>query len=40
MVALEGYSESGPAEQLMVKCGLTPERVQEAAEKAISRKAN
>jgi transketolase len=38
MVALQGYSESGPAEQLMVKCGLTPERVQAAAEAAIERK--
>ena len=38
MVALQGYSESAKAEELMVKCGLTPEKVKEAALKAISRK--
>lgn len=38
MVALQGYSESARAEELMVKCGLTPEKVKEAALKAISRK--
>ena len=38
MVALQGYSESARAEELMVKCGLTPEKVREAALKAISRK--
>ena len=38
MVALQGYSESARAEELMVKCGLTPEKVKEAALKAIRRK--
>ena len=38
MVALQGYSESGKAEELMVKCGLTPERVKQAAENALRRK--
>ena len=38
MVALQGYSESARAEELMVKCGLTPEKVKEAAQKAINRK--
>ncbi len=38
MVALQGYSESAPADELMVKCGLTPEKVKEAALKAIARK--
>ena len=38
MVALLGYSESGKAEELMVKCGLTPEKVKEAALRAVSRK--
>ena len=38
MVALQGYSESARAEELMVKCGLTPEKVRDAALKAISRK--
>lgn len=38
MVALQGYSESGRAEELMVKCGLTPEGVKAAAEKALKRK--
>lgn len=38
MVALQGYSESGKAEELMVKCGLTPEKVKEAALRAVSRK--
>ena len=38
MVALQGYSESAKAEELMVKYGLTPEKVKEAALKAISRK--
>ena len=38
MVALQGYSESARAEELMVKCGLTPERVRDAALKAIARK--
>ena len=39
MVALHGYSESGRAEELMEKCGLTPVAVQKAAEAAIRRKA-
>ena len=38
MVALQGYSESAKAEELMVKCGLTPEKVKDAALKAVSRK--
>ena len=38
MVALQGYSESGKAEELMVKNGLTPEGVRNAAEKALKRK--
>ena len=38
MVALQGYSESGKAEELMVKCGLTPEKVKAAALRAVSRK--
>ena len=38
IVALQGYSESARAEELMVKCGLTPEKVRDAALKAISRK--
>ena len=39
MVALEGYSESARAEELMVKCGLTPEKVKDAALRATARKA-
>ena len=38
MVALQGYSESAKAEELMVKCGLTPEKVKDAALKAVARK--
>jgi transketolase len=38
MVALRGYSESGSAQELMVKCGLTPEKVEKAAQKALERK--
>ena len=38
MVALQGYSESARAEELMVKCGLTPEKVRDAAVKAVGRK--
>lgn len=38
MVALQGYSESARAEELMIKCGLTADKVKEAALKAISRK--
>jgi transketolase len=38
MVALQGYSESAKAEELMVKYGLTPEKVKEAALKVVSRK--
>ncbi|MCH7606792.1 MAG: transketolase family protein [Chloroflexi bacterium] len=37
-VALEGYSQSGKAEELMELCGLTPEGVKEAAERALRRK--
>ena len=38
MVALQGYSESGKAEELMEKAGLTPKAVKQATERAISRK--
>ncbi|MBM3942565.1 MAG: transketolase family protein [SAR202 cluster bacterium] len=38
MVALEGYAESAPAQELMVKYGLTPQRVADAAQRAIKRK--
>ena len=38
MVALQSYSESGRAEELMEKAGLTPKAVKQAAERAISRK--
>ncbi len=38
MVALEGYSESAKAEELMVKCGLTPEGVKRAALAVLGRK--
>lgn len=38
MVALEGYAESGTAQELMVKYGLTAQRVQEAAQRAVGRK--
>ena len=38
MVALQGYSESARAEELMVKYGLTPEKVKEAALKVVGRK--
>ena len=38
MVALQSYSESGRAEELMEKAGLTPKAVKQAAEQAVSRK--
>ena len=38
MVALPGYSESGKAEELMEKCGLTPAGVKDAAERVLRRK--
>ena len=38
MVALHGYSESGTANELMAKAGLTPEAVRDAAKRAIQRK--
>ena len=38
MVALRGYSESGTANELMAKAGLTPESVRDAAKRAIQRK--
>ena len=38
MVALQGYGESAKAEELMVKYGLTPEKVKEAALKVVGRK--
>lgn len=38
MIALHGYSESGKAEELLVRLGLTPERVSESAQKVLRRK--
>lgn len=38
LVALRGYTESGTAQELMVKCGLTPEKVEQAARRALERK--
>ncbi len=38
MVALPGYGESGKAEELMEKCGLTPEGVKDAADRLLRRK--
>ncbi len=38
MVALQGYTGSGKADELMARSGLSPERVQAAAEKALRRK--
>lgn len=38
IVALQGYAESGKAEELMQKTGLTAEGVCQAAERALSRK--
>ena len=38
MVALQGYAVSGKAEELMVRCGLSPEHVRAAAEAALRRK--
>ena len=38
MVALRGYSPSGKAEELMVRCGLSPEHVKAAAEAVLERK--
>ena len=37
-VALSGYSESGRADELMAKAGLTPEAVRDAAKRALKRK--
>ena len=37
-MALQGYSESAKAEELMVKYGLTPGKVKEAALKVVGRK--
>ena len=39
MVALHGYSESGKADELMVKCGLTADAVRRAGLAALKRKA-
>ena len=39
MVALSGYSESGKADELMVKCGLTADAVRRAGLAALKRKA-
>ena len=38
MVALHGYTSSGPANELMAKNGLTAEGVEQAAQRAINRK--
>jgi transketolase len=38
MVALQGYAVSGKAEELMVRCGLSPEHVRAAADAVLSRK--
>ena len=38
MVALQGYAVSGKAEELMVRCGLSPEHVRAAGEAALRRK--
>ena len=38
MVALHGYTPSGPANELMAKNGLTPDGVEQAARRAIARK--
>ena len=38
MVALRGYSESGTANELMAKAGLTAEAVRDAAKRAVQRK--
>jgi len=38
MVALQGYTESGKAEELMLKCGLSADNVRKAAERALRRK--
>ncbi|MEK7806573.1 MAG: transketolase C-terminal domain-containing protein [Chloroflexota bacterium] len=38
IVALQGYSESGKAEELMLKCGLSADNVRKAAERALRRK--
>ena len=38
IVALQGYAESGKAEELMAKSGLTPEGVRQAAERSLTRK--
>ena len=38
MVALQGYAQSGKAEELMIRCGLSAEHVRAASEKAYNRK--
>ena len=38
IVALQGYSESGKAEELMARSGLSPEHLRAAAEKVLRRK--
>ena len=38
MVALKAYAESGKAEELMAKAGLTPEGVRQAAQRVLDRK--
>ena len=38
MVAIHGYTGSGKGEELMIECGLTPENLMEAAQRAVRRK--
>ena len=38
MVAIQGYSPSGKAEELMVRCGLSADHVRAAAQEVLSRK--
>ena len=38
MVAITGYTGSGKGEELMKECGLTPENLMEAAQRAVRRK--
>ncbi len=38
MVAIQGYTGSGKGEELMIECGLTPENLMEAAQRAVRRK--
>jgi hypothetical protein len=38
MVALQGYTGSGPALELMAKNGLTAEGIEQATRRAVARK--